>query len=205
MLERVAVLADDLTGACDAAVAFARASTGEVHVVFEPPDQWLNGAVVVAVDLEVREGTDEEARGRVSAALRRIAPAGPAVLLKIDSTLRGPLSGLVDGALEAGAGRVAVIAPAFPAQGRLLVDGRVRVHGEAGASLPDIMGMRQTALIGAATARSAPDLERAIEHAAMRGARRVIVDADGPACLDSIARLWPAHPSRYPSIKALPG
>jgi uncharacterized protein YgbK (DUF1537 family) len=194
MFGRVAVVADDLTGASDAAVAFAAMAAGQVHVVFEAPARWPAEAAVVAVDLDVREAADTEARARVAATLPTIAGTGARVLLKIDSTLRGPLNGFIQGALEASAARLAVIAPAFPAQGRLLTDGRVRVHGAPGASLPDVIGMRETALIGATTARLAPQLEQAIEHAAMRGARRVIVDTDGPDCLDSVARLWPNHP-----------
>src|SRR5262249_7156991 len=34
----------------------------------------------------------------------------------------------------------------------------------------------------------------AVEHARMRGAVRVVMDADAPACLASLAEAWHAHP-----------
>ena len=115
------------------------------------------------------------------------------VFLKIDSTLRGPIAGLVAGALSGSGKSVAVIAPAFPEQGRALHEGRVVVDGQPGASLTDALGMDGTALLGARFVSSAEDVERAVEHARMRGARRVVVDADTSDCLQSIAGAWRAH------------
>jgi uncharacterized protein YgbK (DUF1537 family) len=112
-------------------------------------------------------------------------------VIKVDSTLRGPLSALIDGALQASGLSVAVIAPAFPEQGRLLIDGRVHTNGQPGASVLDALGMAGTALISSATAsESAAALEAAVEHARMRGARRIVVDADAPSCLANLARAW---------------
>jgi uncharacterized protein YgbK (DUF1537 family) len=116
------------------------------------------------------------------------------VFLKIDSTLRGPIAGLVAGALAGSGRQVAVIAPAFPEQGRLLRDGRVSVDGLPGAGITDALGMARTALVGASFARSAEEVERAVEHARTRGLRHVVVDADGPASLRSVASAWPRHP-----------
>jgi uncharacterized protein YgbK (DUF1537 family) len=57
------------------------------------------------------------------------------VFVKIDSTLRGPIVGLIEGALHATGKSVAMVAPAFPEQGRHIVSGRLLVDGRAGPSL----------------------------------------------------------------------
>jgi uncharacterized protein YgbK (DUF1537 family) len=103
----------------------------------------------------------------------------------------------VTGALVGGDRGIAVIAPAFPEQERLFRHGRVVVDGQPGASLTDALGMRATALLGADTARSADEVEAAVEHARMRGARHVVVDADGVDCLRSVAEAWHRHPTDW--------
>jgi D-threonate/D-erythronate kinase len=173
------ILADDLTGACDAACAF-----GGARVVFDAPGCWP-GVDVLAVDLDVRERSNEDARQAAAAAVRQL-PA-QRLYMKIDSTLRGPIAGLLDGALGSG---VAVIAPAFPEQGRLFQDGRLN---GSGPSVVEALGFEHTALLSAVAARSSDDVADAVEHARMRGARRVVVDTDGPDCLASIAEAWQRH------------
>ena len=74
------------------------------------------------------------------------------LFVKIDSTLRGPIAALVEGALEGSLAEHAVVAPAFPEQGRIYVDGtfgdlnvrevlgqvalRCRIEDEVGAVQP---------------------------------------------------------------------
>ena len=191
------ILADDFTGAGDAAAPFAAGR--ETLVVLSATDSrslWETDAVdVLAVDLDLRECTDLEAQRQTEAAARGLcATAQDArVFLKIDSTLRGPIAGLVAGALSGSGKSVAVIAPAFPEQGRALHEGRVVVDGQPGASLTAALGMDGTALVGARFVSSAEDVERAVEHARMRGARRVVVDADTSDCLRSVASAWRRH------------
>jgi uncharacterized protein YgbK (DUF1537 family) len=188
---QLVILADDFTGACDAAGAFASLRSTFVSLGTE-----LVADEVVAIDLDLRERDDAEARATSEAAARRVRSDRPEarVLLKIDSTLRGPIGGLVDGALVGAQKEIAVIAPAFPEQGRLLHEGCLQVDGRRGPSLTNILGMQYTALLGANFARSSQEVEQAVEHARMRGARRVVVDADAPDCLMSVAQAWPRHP-----------
>ncbi len=193
---RLLILADDFTGACDAAGAFA-AARGTL-VVHGAPGQWpadVHVVEVLGVDLDLRERLDADAEALTGATAQHLCAAYPErrVFLKIDSTVRGPIAGLVAGAL-AGSGRhVAVIAPAFPEQGRLLRNGRLVLDGWPGASLTDALGMERTALLGADFARSADQVEVAVEHARNRGARHVVVDADQPECLQSVAQAWRRH------------
>jgi len=201
------ILADDFTGASDAAAPFALAwSTLVVLSAADAGVRWDSDRLdaplessrldVLAVDLDLRECGDLEAQRKTALVAgglcRALSPAR--VFLKIDSTLRGPIAGLVAGALSGSGKDLAVIAPAFPEQGRTLRDGRVLVDGQPGASLPAALGMDGTALVGARFVMSAEDLERAVAHARMRGARRVVVDADAADCLRHVAEAWRRHP-----------
>ena len=57
------------------------------------------------------------------------------MFVKIDSTLRGPISALVEGALEGTRKPLAKVAPAFPEQGRFLRDGYLYMGDVRGAKL----------------------------------------------------------------------
>ena len=128
--------------------------------------------------------------------------AGRATSAYVSGTVVGgfcgrAIAGLVAGALMGSARQVAVIAPAFPEQGRLMRAGCVVVDGEPGASLTQALGMEGTALLGANFARSAEDIELAVEHARNRGARHVVVDADGIETLRSVAIAWRRHATEW--------
>lgn len=89
-------------------------------------------AEAVAVDANTRSMDAAEA----TAATARLVRAHPAALVykKIDSTLRGHVRVEIEAALGAyremgHAQAVAVVAPAFPAMGRMTRDGRHYVHG----------------------------------------------------------------------------
>jgi uncharacterized protein YgbK (DUF1537 family) len=105
------------------------------------------------------------------------------VFVKIDSTLRGPLSGLISGALDAFGRERAVVAPAFPEQGRQLRDGRLYVHGAPGASLIDALGG------AASTSVRVSDFPRVGDS----GPRYLIVDSETAADLRRIAESAARH------------
>jgi uncharacterized protein YgbK (DUF1537 family) len=81
---RIAVIADDLTGAADAGVQLARAGH-RTAVVFHGE---RGDADAVVVDTDSRGLSADEAAARVRAC--QVASA-EIVMKKIDSTLRGPL------------------------------------------------------------------------------------------------------------------
>lgn len=89
-------------------------------VVTQAPRTWPDAIEVLAIDLNVRERSDDEAHHTTATAARHLRAASPRVFVKIDSTLRGPIGGLVAGALAGSQKALAVIAPSFPEQGRLV-------------------------------------------------------------------------------------
>ncbi|WP_290056472.1 four-carbon acid sugar kinase family protein [Amycolatopsis solani] len=120
---RVLLLADDVSGAAEAAAAHGgptllRLSLGS--------DAAARAATVLALDLDSRADDAEAATAGLRAALAAHA-ADREVLVKIDSLLRGHL-GAVVGELRS-LGRPVVVAPALPVAGRTVRSGVVHVGG----------------------------------------------------------------------------
>jgi uncharacterized protein YgbK (DUF1537 family) len=119
----LSIVADDLTGACDTGTLFA--GGGPVPVALWPGTPGP-GAVQVL---------DTESRGLPAAeAARRVAAAAGAIparrwFKKIDSTLRGRIAAEVDALMQALGAPAALMTPAFPAQGRTVVDRVLLVDG----------------------------------------------------------------------------
>jgi uncharacterized protein YgbK (DUF1537 family) len=123
-VRRLAVVADDLTGAADAAAPFAvRGLTVSVALGEELPD-----VEVVALSTDNRGRSAAEASARSRRAVGRVHDS-ELLFVKIDSTLRGQVRADVEGALSAWGAAAAVATPAFPAQGRVVRDGALLVHG----------------------------------------------------------------------------
>ncbi len=124
------ILADDLTGAADCAIAFARRglSASVVWGDDPPPD------AVLALDADSRRLGPDAAAARHRALLHAHHREGTALFKKIDSTLRGQpaaeLAATVRHLRAQGRGALAIVAPAFPATGRTTVEGRVRMGGQ---------------------------------------------------------------------------
>lgn len=134
---RVAIVADDLTGAADTAVVFARRGLTTLVVLDQGP---LPVADVLALSTESRHLPEDAARQRVTAAARRLAAAIQSdhaiIYKKIDSTLRGNPGAELDALMTTLGIEQALAAPAFPAQGRTTVAGRQRVDGRLLADTP---------------------------------------------------------------------
>jgi uncharacterized protein YgbK (DUF1537 family) len=129
---RVLIVADDLTGAMDSAGPFAEIGV-ETWVVAAPMQcdpSTIVRANVVSVNTDSRHLPAAQAASRVRDIVRRLGPeAFDVVVKKIDSTLRGNVVAETLALLETSGRRGAVIAPAFPAQGRTMKSGVVHVNG----------------------------------------------------------------------------
>jgi uncharacterized protein YgbK (DUF1537 family) len=120
---KLAVIADDLTGANDTAVQFAKAGLKAFVLIDRtmeaPPD-----TDVVVLNTDSRSAPAEQARGNVRAACRWLQQRSVRqVLKKVDSTLRGNLGAEIEEALQQLKCDAAIIAPAFPRIGRITVGG----------------------------------------------------------------------------------
>ncbi len=119
------IVADDLSGAADCAIAFAAA--GLRTVVSLAAGAPAADAAVIAIDTDTRRLTPADAARLAADAWHTLAAPGRRLYKKIDSTLRGNWTAEV-ATLAALAGP-AIVAPAFPATGRTVRDGRVTVRG----------------------------------------------------------------------------
>jgi D-threonate/D-erythronate kinase len=133
MARRWLILADDLTGAADCAVAFGRRGHAAMVMWGDIDDASDRRLPVLAYDAASRALAAEAAAGRHADVLQRLSEPGRRLFKKIDSTLRGQPAAETAAALaylKSRSGRVfGVLAPAFPATGRTTVDGRVLVNG----------------------------------------------------------------------------
>ncbi len=130
-MSRFGIIADDLTGALDTGVQFSKTGLRTVlQVGARPtsPDGDAADAPVSVLDTESRDLPPDVAYERVRRAARRLA--GRVVYKKIDSTLRGNVGRELDAVMDALGLERALVAPAFPANGRTTVGGRVMVHGQ---------------------------------------------------------------------------
>jgi D-threonate/D-erythronate kinase len=135
---RILILADDLTGACDAAVAFGQRGA-RTQVLIDR--QWTSSAPVEvrAICTESRDIPVYQSIERLNWVVResRVQPHHH-VFKKIDSVFRGNTFHEIRAAIDVFPERLAVIAPSFPALGRRAVGGAMLVS--------DITGERSISL-----------------------------------------------------------
>lgn len=190
---RIRILADDMTGAADAAAPHARRDA--------PATLCLKGkgdlsARVLSVDGAYRDSPADLHRSAIAGFFGQRDPREASELwyLKVDSILRGDIPGYLSCLPKTGgAPRLVVLAPAFPVQGRTLADGRAR--GADGQALsPDIRdGLRAagwTVSTLTVTARSG----RSVVHelGAIAATRRddtvILAETDDDAAMAVLAR-----------------
>jgi D-threonate/D-erythronate kinase len=124
---RIAIVADDLTGALDAAAPFADA--GLAATVLLRPGR-AGDEPVLSIDTDTREAGPAAAALAVEQAFAGLDLEGVLPFKKIDSTLRGNIGPELGAALGATGRRIAIVAPAAPKQGRSLRDGWLFVDGQ---------------------------------------------------------------------------
>lgn len=132
MNPKVTIIADDLTGALDVAGPFASRGHPTWVVVDEArcePSR-VRRAQVTSINSASRHLSAASAADCVQGIARRLcAPDVQILIKKIDSTLRGNVVAETLAVMDATGRPNAVVAPAFPAQGRTVTDGVVFVKG----------------------------------------------------------------------------
>src|SRR5262245_31309061 len=129
-MPEILILADDLSGAADCAGGCAAVGL-ECLVLLTPDVPVPARPAVIAIDLDTRERPASEATLTLVRAIERAGDATNKVIYqKIDSTLRGAWAHAVVAGLKSLGGAIgtpamAVVAPAFPARGRVTRGGRV--------------------------------------------------------------------------------
>lgn len=206
----LAIVADDLTGAADAAAVFGGRGLPTVvdlrpiesHFPLPPlADGEDEGPAVVARSTGGRDATEAEAVAGVRAAVAAIRGGGEPRLwyLKIDSLLRGHPGAELAAAMAALGLDLALVCPAVPGQGRTVEGGRIRLtpgrRGGPGGVLPlaelDVAAALRPAAAAPIAALGSADLAAGPAPAAARllamGPAVVVADAESDKDLDRLA------------------
>ncbi|WP_298254709.1 four-carbon acid sugar kinase family protein [uncultured Arthrobacter sp.] len=130
----VGIAADDVTGATDSVVQFSRSGWASRLLLGNLLPRSVDPGSALALNSDARAMDAATARTATAGAVADLLTAGANRLyLKIDSTMRGSVPAQVAGALDAWRERhpgcFAVVCPAYPAMGRTVEDGLLRVHG----------------------------------------------------------------------------
>ena len=176
---KVGLIADDLTGAFDAAAPFARRglATRVVCRADALATALEHPCDVLAVNTASRHIDGAAAAERVARACRALASWNPALLFKkIDSTLRGNVVAEITAAMTASGRGEAVVTPAMPAQGRTVRGGAVFVNG---------VPLAETSF--AHDQLSAPARQPLARQFTDAGLRAAVVGGDGPV---GDAQVW---------------
>ncbi len=201
-MTRLLILADDLSGAADCALGFAKTQATRVLLDVEALDAQ---APVTALDLDSRRLDASAAAARHAALLGHPAVIGAALYKKIDSTLRGNVAAEVAALAPRG---LALVAPAYPAQGRTTrggiqyldgvpVDQTDVWHNEALTGSADLVAQLtdqgvSCACLDLATLRQPVALATALRRALDSGLPALVCDAEYQADLDALA--WASAP-----------
>ncbi|TXN00750.1 four-carbon acid sugar kinase family protein [Methylobacterium sp. WL64] len=206
------VLADDLTGAADCAIAFARRGYATAVTWGEEAPTPSGGLAVLAYDADSRGLPAEAAAQRHAEVLDRLLEPDRILFKKIDSTLRGQPAAETVAAIACQTARAGsafgILAPAFPATGRTTVAGRIRVDGRPledaevwrrdhtypSADLAEMLGSVgiRSAVVPLETVRG-PALAAVLAGIAAAGTGVAICDAETDDDLGRIAAGAPAN------------
>ncbi len=171
---RLHIVADDLTGACDAAAPFA-ARGAATRVLLAPPFA-ADQSQVQSLCTATRDLPSDQAVATLRSVLEPLAASRHAEpFKKIDSVFRGNTLLEIAATLAAFPGHLAVIAPAFPTQGRLCTEDHLH--------LSDLTGLRTLPLRALFTAAGLlphwlpPAEDPTLLASAMRNAPSVFCEA----------------------------
>ena len=198
----IGIAADDLTGANDSLVQFAGAGWTSRLALGRLDSQRTGSTLATVTD---SRALPHDAAGTVTAdaVAQLLVACADRLYVKIDSTMRGSIPAQIDGALRTWrrnhVGAFAVVCPAYPAMGRTVDQGQLRVNGEpvestsvgrdpvtpvSTSDLPTLIPGSRSIRLGAGTATE--HAHRLGETAGMEGAT-VVVDAVTDADLDQLA------------------
>lgn len=200
------MLADDLTGACDAAVAFALRGFRTAVLPAGVSDGLAPGSAgfeMTVLPTFSREDVPAAARSKVQAACGALGRGGIRLIYKkVDSTLKGNLAAEIDAVLACGGFSSAMVSPAFPAMGRTVANGVLQVGGESTLvrHIPSLLA--SVPLAQSRDAASDQDL-RELAAEAMEGDARVLCVGSGGLAAQ-LAALLAERFRREASAHALP-
>ncbi|MBR8659084.1 uncharacterized protein YgbK (DUF1537 family) [Brevibacillus aydinogluensis] len=216
-MRKIGIIADDLTGASDSGVKFARMGL-ETRVLFD----WKNAAAecvdadVAVMDTDSRSLPMSDAYARVRQAAQYLRELEfQHVYKKLDSTLRGNLGAEIDAVMDTISFDFAVVAPAYPKIGRVTRGGRHFLNGtpidqtemardpKCPVSESDILKLiasqskRKTGLVPLAVLREGEEAVRAqVDRLRQDGVDVMVFDAESDSDMQRIASIMSGYRAR---------
>ncbi len=175
------LIADDLTGACDAAVAFS-ARGAATEAALDPAGR-SPASEVLALSTDSRDFPDDILTEFMQNLACRVPPAR-VIFKKIDSTLRGNAGAEILAVAAAFACEAVLVTPAFPAMRRVVESGYLCVTGQETFAPIDLAAYFRGQGVAGCHQVKPWDVETAL----VWGKRFLSVDAGCDQDLDNIIR-----------------
>jgi uncharacterized protein YgbK (DUF1537 family) len=198
------LVADDLTGACDAGVHFARAGLRSV-VELSNDTEGSHAAAGDDADVRILNSRSRHLAPEAAAeAVKRLAGRAAATIFfkKVDSTLRGNTVSEARAMMRAAGLDFAVLAPALPSQGRAVAGGIFHVRDCTGSSTIDArallsrQGLDGVATLATGAAETPEKIAREILKLHTAGAEFILCDSETEEDLNRIAQALHESPQR---------
>lgn len=123
------IIADDLTGACDVGIQFAKHGISTSVIFRKPSARDLKAAGLIVYNTETRNEFEKEAYRNLQRFCSVCQKAGVDIAYKkIDSTLRGNLGAELQAILDSFRKSFVLICPAYPEYKRTVVNGQLLVN-----------------------------------------------------------------------------
>jgi len=192
---RLAMLADDVTGGCDAGVQFSLRGAA-TRVYLDLPQEPAAFAGVSVLVTHSRGDAPEGADRKVQQACDWIAASGAKLCYKkIDSTLKGNVGAELEAIRNKFPDRLILVSPSFPKMKRTLLDGWLRVRSSEAIEPIHLLSLltgqgagRVTHIPQPAGAGASDTLTESIQQAEATGARIIVIDAVSESHLRAIAK-----------------
>lgn len=197
-IEKIAIIADDYTGAGDAGIHFARFGRKvELLLHIDALTRKRRDNIDIALTSETRFLDPDAAKDVVSDMVRQCRAAGyDRIFKKIDSTMRGNPGSEIEAVLAATGLPAALICPAMPKTGRTCIDGEIYLdrvplhqsdighdpfHPLSSSSIADLLRLQTDLPIGFVGLNEIEAGEAALRRTILamleRGIRLIVADA----------------------------
>jgi len=203
---RIAVIADDLTGALDTGVQFRTWGLSvEVAPTLDQLARLKGSSDVIVVNTDSRYDSPMRAFRKVKEASEWLSERCDVFYKKVDSTLRGNIGAELEAVMEAVGASVVAVAPAYPLNGRVTRGGHAVVNGVPlneteyasevkvpSSYVPEIIGAqtsRKATHIELQDVRNPPSLLKEFKARQRDGYSLIVLDAEGERDLLAVAGL----------------
>jgi uncharacterized protein YgbK (DUF1537 family) len=210
-MEQFFIIADDLTGASDSGVQFAKRGY-PTSLLFnnEDTEGWKHTPGVIVVDTDSRAALPDTAYQRVRDFILSLeVQKNHMIYKKVDSTLRGNIKDEVKAILATVPNSTAFIIPAYPQNGRTTRAGIHYLHGVpvheteigrdpktpvASSYIPDFFAGECFLFDTESIEKGSLDLRNRVQNAIDEKYSYIIFDAETKEHLQTIAELYPLFP-----------